>query len=496
MTYLKLKNLFEEQSLLNDINGILSWDMATYMPAKSRNQRKKQIKVLYDYKKNIFNEIKKNELFNRIEELKLDHKDRINVELMKDKFEYFETISFDRIQKKTSLSIECEGLWREAKEKSDFTIVKDSFNKLMKLIKEESEILSQKKQLSKYDCLLLKYDRSLNSKKLKKLFNHIEKFINLKLPIIEKNQKNDTNLLDANKKLSEEEQFNLSKVFMKKLGFDFSKGRIDKSMHPFCGGSTDDVRITTRFDENDAFSCFDALMHETGHALYEQGLPSNWAHQPIGSAAGMSLHESQSLFIEKQLIKSLPVSKYLENILQEKLGKVSKEWTSQKIFKSRNRVKKSFIRVDADEVTYPLHIIHRFNIEYKIINENISEFHLPDLWNDEFLKIFGMKVDCDTNGCLQDIHWFGGDFGYFPTYSVGAFIAAQLLNEIKNQFPALNNMLENGDFQQIIGWLRINIHQKGNESKINELLSTSTKEILNLKYFKNHIINRFVKGNF
>lgn len=496
MTYSKLKNLFEEQSLLNDINGILSWDMATYMPAKSRNQRKKQIKVLYDYKKKIFNEIKKNELFNRIEELKLDHKDRINIELMKDKFEYFETISFDRIQKKTSLSIECEGLWREAKEKSDFTIVKDSFNKLMKLTKEESEILSQKKQLSKYDCLLLKYDRSLNSKKLKKLFNQIEKFINLKLPIIEKNQKNETNLLDANKKLSEEEQFNLSKVFMKKLGFDFSKGRIDKSMHPFCGGSTDDVRITTRFDENDAFSCFDALMHETGHALYEQGLPSNWAHQPIGSAAGMSLHESQSLFIEKQIIKSLPVSKYLEKILQEKLGKVSKEWTSQKIFKSRNRVKKSFIRVDADEVTYPLHIIHRFNIECKIINENINEVHLPDLWNDEFLKIFGMKVDCDTNGCLQDIHWFGGDFGYFPTYSVGAFIAAQLSNEIKNQFPDLNTKLENGDFQQIIRWLRINIHQKGNESKINELLSTSTKEILNLKYFKNHIINRFINGNF
>lgn len=496
MTYLKLKNLFEEQSLLNDINGILSWDMATYMPTKSRNQRKKQIKVLYDYKKKIFNEIKKNELFTRIEELKLNHKDRINVALMKDKFEYFETISFDRIQKKTSLSIECEGLWREAKEKSDFTIVQNSFNKLMKLIKEESEILSQKKQLSKYDCLLLKYDRSLNSKKLKKLFNHIEKFINLKLPIIEKNQKNETNLLDANKKLSEEEQFNLSKIFMKKLGFDFSKGRIDKSMHPFCGGSTDDVRITTRFDKNDAFSCFDALMHETGHALYEQGLPGNWAHQPIGSAAGMSLHESQSLFIEKQIIKSLPVSKYLEKILQEKLGKVSKEWTSQKIFKSRNRVKKSFIRVDADEVTYPLHIIHRFNIEYKIINENVNEVHLPDLWNDEFLKIFGMKVDSDTNGCLQDIHWFGGDFGYFPTYSVGAFIAAQLLNEIKNQFPTFNIMLENGDFQQIIKWLRINIHQKGNESKINELLTTSTQEILNLKYFKNHIINRFVKGNF
>ena len=496
MTYLKLKNLFEEQSLLNDINGILSWDMATYMPPKSRNQRKKQIKVLYDYKKNIFNEIKKNEFFKRVEEQKLTNKDRINLELMKDKFEYFESVSFDKIQKKTSLSIECEGLWREAKKKSDFTIVKDTFSKLIKLIKEEAEILSQKKQLSKYDCLLLNYDRSLNTKKLKKLFQDIEKFIILKLPLIEKNQKNETNVLDLNKKLSEKEQFNLSQVFMKKLGFDFSKGRIDKSVHPFCGGSTDDVRITTRFDENNAFSCFDALMHETGHALYEQGLPKNWAHQPIGSSGGMSLHESQSLFIEKQIIKSLPVSKYIERILKKILRKESSDWTSQKIFKSRNKVKKSFIRVDADEVTYPLHIIHRFNIEYKIINENLNQDELPDLWNEEFFKIFDLKVDNDANGCLQDIHWFSGDIGYFPTYSVGAFIAAQLLNRIKNHFPQLTEMLQNGNFRQIISWLRINIHKKGNEFKIDDLLMTATQEKLNIKYFKHHIINRFIKGNF
>ena len=495
MSYIKLKNLFEEQSLLNDISGILSWDMATYMPNKSRSARIKQMKVLYDYKEKIFSEIKKNELFKKAESKKLNHFDTLNLQLMKEKFEYFETIPFEKIKKKTELSIECEGLWREAKRKSNFCIVKKTFSNLVNLIQEESEILSQKKNKSKYDSLLLNYDRSFSTKELIKLFNTIEKFIKLKLPIILKKQKHNYPH-DFKKKLTESEQFELSKNLMRKLGFDFSKGRIDKSIHPFCGGSTHDVRITTRFDENDCFSCFDALMHETGHALYEQGLPKKWIHQPLGSSAGMSLHESQSLFIEKQIIKSLPTSKFIESLLVKIFKKKATEWNFIQIFKNRNRVKKSFIRVDADEVTYPLHIIHRFNLERKIINDGIKMEYLPDLWNEEFFKIFGMNVDSDSNGCLQDIHWYGGDFGYFPTYSVGAFIAAQLLNKIRNNIPNLNNLLEFGNFKPIIAWLKVNIHQKGNSKKINDLLMVSTNENLNLKYFKNHIIDRFIKEEF
>ena len=226
---------------------------------------------------------------------------------------------FDKLKKKAELSIECEGLWREAKEKSNFNIVKNSFVKLVKSIKEESEILSQIKEKKKYDCLLFKYDRSLDSKQLFKIFNRVEKFIKKKLPLIVNKQKK----IEFHDFLNEEDQFNLSKIFMKQLGFDFSRGRIDKSLHPFCGGSTNDIRITTRFNNDDSFSCFDALMHETGHALYEQGLPEKWSHQPLGSAGGMSLHESQSLFVEMQLIKSLSVSKYLEQIIRKNIGELN-----------------------------------------------------------------------------------------------------------------------------------------------------------------------------
>ena len=489
MSYKNLKILFEEQSLINDISGILNWDMATYMPENSRRQRIKQITKLYDYKKNIFNVIKKNEFFNKVNEFELDKFDKINFELMKNKFDYFNSISVDKLKKKAELSIECEGLWREAKEKSNFNIVKNSFVKLVKLIKEESEILSQIKEKKKYDCLLSKYDRSLDSKQLFKIFNRVEKFIKKKLPLIVNKQKK----IEFHDFLNEEDQFNLSKIFMKQLGFDFSRGRIDKSLHPFCGGGTQDVRITTRFTEEDSFSCFDALMHETGHALYEQGLPQKWAHQPIGSAGGMSLHESQSLFVEMQIIKSLPVSQFIQQILKDKLGKDPNVWSSEVIYNIRNSVTPGYIRVDSDEVHYPLHIIHRFNIEYKIIEEDANVEHLPDLWNEEFSKTLGLDVHDDKSGCLQDIHWYGGDFGYFPTYSIGAFIAAQLACKVRTELINYDLNLKEGNFKPIIMWLRENIHNRGNFLKIDELLEESTDEKLNLKYFENHIIDRYIK---
>ena len=408
---------------------------------------------------------------------------------MKNKFDYFNSISVDKLKKKAELSIECEGLWREAKEKSNFNIVKNSFVKLVKLIKEESETLSQIKEKKKYDCLLSKYDRSLDSKQLFKIFNRVEKFIKKKLPLIVNKQKK----IEFHDFLNEEDQFNLSKIFMKQLGFDFSRGRIDKSLHPFCGGATQDVRITTRFTEEDSFSCFDALMHETGHALYEQGLPQKWAHQPIGSAGGMSLHESQSLFVEMQIIKSLPVSQFIQQILKDKLGKDPNVWSSEVIYNIRNSVTPGYIRVDSDEVHYPLHIIHRFNIEYKIIEEDANVEHLPDLWNEEFSKTLGLDVHDDKSGCLQDIHWYGGDFGYFPTYSIGAFIAAQLACKVRTELINYDLNLKEGNFKPIIMWLRENIHNRGNFLKIDELLEESTDEKLNLKYFENHIINRYIK---
>ena len=234
-------------------------------------------------------------------------------------------------------------------------------------------------------------------------------------------------------------------------------------------------------------------MHETGHALYEQGLPKKWIHQPIGTAGGMSLHESQSLFIEMQIVKSLQVSQFIEKILRKRFNKKDLDWDHYNIYNIRKKVQPSFIRVDADEVHYPLHILHRFNLERKIIEEEFNVDFLPDIWNEEFFRIFKIKVRNDNEGCLQDIHWFGGDFGYFPTYSIGAFIASQIFYEIKENIKEFDELLTNGDFKPITAWLKKNIHEKGNFYKINELLTNITGENLNLKYYKKHINERYIK---
>ncbi len=488
--YIELKNFFNNHSILSDINGILSWDMSTMMPYKARSQRIKQIKIINEYKKEIFNTIKKKELFKKVDLTKLNSANKVNFHLMKKKYDFFNHIPFESIQKKSYLSIECEGLWRESRKKSDFNIVKNKLSDLVDVIKEQSEILSQKQLISKYDCLLSIYDRSLNRKRLEKIFKDIKDFIDKNLCTIKKNQ---INFSKIDEKLNENEQFFISKLLMKKLGFDFKRGRIDKSLHPFCGGATNDVRITTRFNDIDSFSCFDALMHETGHGLYEQGLPSRFIHQPIGQAAGMSMHESQSLFIEMQIIKSLAVCKYIEKILIKNLKKNKLVWNSRAIFNSRTKVNEGYIRVDADEVYYPLHIIHRFNIELQLIENNEKIKYLPEIWNDEFYKIFGIKVNSDNDGCLQDIHWYGGDFGYFPTYSIGAFIAAQIKYKIKDYIKDFDYLLENGKFKAVTLWLKNNIHNKGNIYKIDELLEKTTGEKLKTKYFKKHISDRYLK---
>ena len=194
-----------------------------------------------------------------------------------------------------------------------------------------------------------------------------------------------------------------------------------------------------------------------------------------------------------QIIKSLPVSQFIQKILEDKIGKDPNVWSSEAIYNIRNNVKPGYIRVDSDEVHYPLHIIHRFNIEYRIIEEDANVEDLPDLWNEEFSRILKLNVHDDKRGCLQDIHWYGGDFGYFPTYSIGAFIAAQLAYKVRAEVTDFDLNLKEGNFKPIIKWLRKNIHSRGNFLKIDELLKESTGENLNIKYFENHITGRYLK---
>ncbi len=486
--YSKLKNLFNNLSIYDQINSILSWDMATMMPPKSRGARISQINLINENKKKIFELIRKEKIFKNINKLKLNKSDKKNLLLMEKEFDYFSSIPIQILNNNKKLSYECEGLWREARLKNNFNVVKRKLFELLKNILEISKILSDKWEKNNYDCLIYLYDKSLTSANIQPLFDKVEKFIK---PIYAKHlsKKNSLKINIDDFKLLESQEFEMSKFFMKKLGFNFKKGRVDKSLHPFCGGFSEDIRITSRY-ENKPFSYFDALMHETGHALYEFGLPKKWKNQPLGRAGGMSLHESQSLFIEMQIVKSDEFVEYLSSILNKKSYNISVD--KEKLTKLNKSVFPNFIRVEADELSYPLHIIHRYNLEKKIINDSKIILNLPDVWNKEFDRLFNLNVKNDNDGCLQDIHWYSGDFGYFPTYCIGAIIAAQIKYYLKKKHPIFFEEIKKGNFKSIIKWLRSNIHNKGSEFYIDELMKKITGEKLNTIPYQKHLSSKYL----
>ena len=487
--YQDLKRIFERKSILSDIDNILQWDLSTIMPEKSRESRTKQLSLLSELKCEIFTDTKIIKLFKDVDKNNLSVFDYSNFREMQKVFTYFSAVPQKLIKKKTELVAKCEGKWRKAKTLKNFCLVKKELSELIKVVKEESKFLSETYQCSKYDALLKCYEYSYNTSKIDALFKNLKNFINQKYDTIVKNQ---IKIKYENINISEKEQLNLSKFFMKKFGFDFKRGRLDESAHPFCGGSTGDVRITTRINAENNFSAFEAVMHETGHALYEQNLPKNWSHQPAGKSGGMALHESQSLFIEMQVMKSKEFINYLTNILNQKFFKKKSKANFNDLYNTFNKVEKSFIRVEADELTYPLHIILRFNIEKQMIENDLEITEIPDIWNSEFKKIFGMEVDNDSNGCLQDIHWYAGLVGYFPTYTLGAIISAQFAHQFKKDINNVDEFIKAGDLKIINRWLKKNIHQKASFYSTDEILRKVTGRSLSLSYFTNYLQKKYI----
>jgi carboxypeptidase Taq len=278
---------------------------------------------------------------------------------------------------------------------------------------------------------------------------------------------------------------------MAQLGFDFDHGRLDETLHPFCGGIPDDVRLTTRYDEGDVASGLMAILHETGHGLYEAGLPQAWRHQPVGSARGMAVHESQSLLIEMQVCRSRGFLGYLAPLLGTAFDRTGDAWSADNLYRQAIRVARGYIRVDADEVTYPLHVILRYRLEKALLGGGLEVADLPGAWNEGMAGLVGLTPPDDRLGCLQDIHWSVGLIGYFPCYTLGAIMAAQLFDAAKRAEPAIVPGIAQGDFQPLLHWLRTNIHEQGSLMDMPELLTQATGRPLELQPFLDHLQARY-----
>jgi carboxypeptidase Taq len=284
------------------------------------------------------------------------------------------------------------------------------------------------------------------------------------------------------------------------VGFDLDQGRLDVSHHPFCGGVPRDVRITTRYDSNDFTTALMGVLHESGHGKYEQGLPERWLHQPVGAARGMVLHESQSLLLEMQVCRSEHFLHFAAPLIREaferNVAAQPEAFTAENLSVLYARVRRGYIRVDADEVTYPAHVLLRYDLERRLIDGSLGVMDLPEAWNAKMQSLLGLStLGNDKDGCLQDVHWPSGAFGYFPLYSLGAMVAAQLFARAQKDNVDLWSDLRAGNFERLNAWLSVHVWQQASSLSTDEILTNATGEPLNPRWFVEHLRQRYLPGH-
>ena len=274
----------------------------------------------------------------------------------------------------------------------------------------------------------------------------------------------------------------------KRIGFDFNCGRLDRSAHPFCGGShSRDVRMTTRYTETCVFDALGSTMHESGHGMYEQGLDFAQSGLPMGSAAGLSVHESQSRMWENQVGRSMHFWKWSRPQLSAFFGDACDHFTLEHLYQSANVVEPGLIRVESDEATYNMHVMIRFKLERDMLNGDMDIKDLPGIWNQLYKEYLGVTVPDDRRGCLQDVHWSMGAIGYFPTYTLGTLLAAQLFEKARKDVPGLEDGFARGEFAPLLSWLRKNVHSEGRRYRLDELCRKVTGEPLSADPMMRHL---------
>ncbi len=491
-SYAQLEKRFKRMHVLGDAASILHWDMAAMMPKGGAESRAEQMAVLATLRHAMMCEEEMADLLDGAEsEGGLNDWQAANLREMRRNHTHATALDEDLVEALSRTTSSCEQMWREARPEGDFKKIAPLLKEVLNLTRTAAQAKSEKLDCSLYDALLDQYEPDGKSAEIDPIFDRLESFLPDFLQTVLDQQKDKSFTLPQGP-FAIEQQKQLGTHLMTALGFDFAHGRLDVSLHPFCGGTPDDVRLTTRYDEDDFTSALMGVMHETGHALYERGLPKDWRHQPVGEARGMSLHESQSLLVEMQVCRSDAFLKYAVPHMAETFGGQGADWSLENITNLYRQVKPGFIRVDADEVTYPAHVILRYKLERALIEGDMEVEDIPASWNEAMEKMLGITPASDREGCLQDIHWYDGAWGYFPTYTLGAMTAAQIYDAAKGALPNVENDISKGDFSGLMGWLKDNIHGVGSRLSGKELLTQATGKPLDPEVFISHLKNRYL----
>jgi carboxypeptidase Taq len=416
-----------------------------------------------------------------------------NLRLMRHAHARATAVPADLVEAQARANSACEKVWREARRKSDFSLVAPPLAEVVNLTRQQAAALAPALGLTPYDALMDGFQRGIGAADVSPLFDAYRTFLADALPRAEARQAARPAPVRPQGPFPADAQEALCRRLSAAAGLEPEHSRLDRSAHPFCGGTPTDVRITTRYNPDDFSQSLMGVMHETGHALYERGLPAAHARQPVGEAAGMAVHESQSLIVEMQACRSDAYLSALGPILLKTFGGDPDAYTLQNLGRLWRHVERGPIRVDADEMTYPAHVILRFRLEQALVSGELAVSDLPGAWNEITRELLGIVPPDDARGCLQDIHWYDGAFGYFPSYTLGAMAAAQLMAAARRDVPDLDAAFARGELRPLIGWLRARVHGRGNLLGLNDLLREATGKPLDPADFEAHLAARYLE---
>jgi carboxypeptidase Taq len=492
--YRELESRFHRLYALRNALGVLQWDLASMMPAGGAAARAEQMAALSVVCHGVLADPAVGDLLDEADDdrANLDEWQHANLAEMRRQWAHATALNPPLVEALSKASSACEQTWRKARPASDFALVKPALAELLARVREAAQAKAAKLGCSPYDALLDEYEPGGSAAEIDVVFGDLAQFLPVFRERVLAHQAARPAPVKPAGPFPIEKQRALGEKLMQALGFDFDHGRLDISLHPFCGGVPDDVRITTRYNSDDFAHSLMGVIHETGHALYERGLPPDWRHQPVGQSRGMSLHESQSLLMEMQACRSRPFVAFVAPLARATFGGNGPAWDEDNIHRLYTRVKPDYIRVDADEVTYPAHVILRYRLERALIAGDMELDDLPAAWNAGMKELLGIVPPSDREGCLQDIHWYDGAWGYFPTYTLGAMTAAQLFDAARRAKPEIPEAIGKGDFAPLLAWLRENVHGHGSRLSNRDLLTRATGRPLDPAVFKRHLETRYL----
>lgn len=489
--YSAYQNINQKAADLQYSSAVLGWDQEVYMPPKGAPFRGRQLATLASLAHEMVTAPTYGSLLESLSKTAgLDEKQKSNVALSEEDYDKNKKLSAAFVEELTQQTSASYNAWIKARRENNFAIYAPELKKMIALKRKQAEMYGYKAH--PYDALLDEYEKGATVEMLDKVFETVK----AQLPALLDKIKTAPQVSNEffHKHYPRQQQWDFSMDVLRKMDYDMEAGRQDISEHPFTTSfAATDVRVTTRVDEDNFASLLWSSIHEGGHALYEQGLPEDEYGMPLGSAASLAVHESQSRLWENCMGRSYNFWVYFYPKLQEYFSQQLGSVTLQEFFKGMNKVQSSLIRTEADEVTYHFHVLIRYEIEKKLIEGTLQAEELPAEWNNMYEKYLGVRPADDKTGVLQDVHWCHGSFGYFPTYSLGSFYAAQYFEQAHQDISGLDEQIKNGDYSQLLAWLRKNIHQYGRQYTSEELCNRITGRGLDFSSFMHYVQDKFAQ---